>query len=288
MSDSAGVGRAILAISPSPAVRSVTIGPVRFHRYVAVGDSQTEGMNDLDPRGGVRGWADRFAAFVAESNPDLLYANLAIRGRRTARIREDQLAPALALNPDLVSVMAGANDVLGSFDLDATMADLEAMYAELRAAGATVLGCTFPDPGATFAIARRLTPRVRALNEAIRDAAVRHGVVLVDFEAYPVVADPRWWSRDRLHLNTAGHTRLATAFADVLGVRPDPSWQDPLPPLSPRAWWRSRVEDADWVARYWTPWLVRHLRGRSTGDDRLAKRPTLAPVALPLPDSPHC
>lgn len=254
---------------------------VRFHRYVALGDSQTEGMNDLDGHGGIRGWADRFAAYLAEHNPDLLYANLAIRGRRTARIRSDQLDAALALQPDLASVMAGANDVLGSFDLDETMTDLEAMYAELRAVGATVLGCTFPDPGATFSIARHLTPRVRALNEAIRDAAHRHGVILVDFEAYPAVADPRWWSRDRLHLNTAGHTRLATAFADVLGVRPDPSWQEPLPPLSPRAWWRSRVEDVDWLARYWLPWLYRHLRGLSTGDNRLAKRPELGPVFVP-------
>jgi lysophospholipase L1-like esterase len=96
---------------------------VLFQRYVALGDSQTEGMNDLDAHGGIRGWADRFAVYLAESNPDLLYANLAIRGRRTKRVRADQLDPALALNPDLVSVMAGANDVLGSFVLDETMCD---------------------------------------------------------------------------------------------------------------------------------------------------------------------
>lgn len=251
-----------------------------FERYVAIGDSQTEGMNDVDAHGGVRGWADRFAAFLAERNPTLLYANLAIRGRRTDRILADQLQPALALGPDLVSVMAGANDVLGSFQLDTTMRDLDRMYGELTASGATVIGCTFPDPGATFSMARRLTPRVRALNLAIRQAAQRYGVILVDFESYPAVNDPRWWSHDRLHLNTAGHTRLATAFADVLGVRPDPSWQEPLPPLSARAWWRSRVEDAEWLARFWTPWMLRHLRGRSTGDNRVAKRPLLSPVEV--------
>jgi lysophospholipase L1-like esterase len=240
-------------------------------------------MNDLDGHGGIRGWADRFAAYLAEQNPGVLYANLAIRGRRTKRIRSDQLEPAIALNPDLASVMAGANDVLGSFDLDETMTDLEDMYARLRGAGATVIGCTFPDPGATYSIARRLSPRVRALNAAIREAAARHGVVLVDFEAYPAVNDPRWWSHDRLHLNTAGHTRLATAFADVLGIRADTSWQEPLPPLSPQAWWRSRVEDAEWVARFWVPWFVRHVRGRSTGDSRLPKRPELAPIT-PLVD----
>ena len=250
-----------------------------FHRYVALGDSQTEGMNDLDAHGGIRGWADRFAVYLAEGNPDLLYANLAIRGRRTKRIRADQLEPALMLKPDLASVMAGANDVLGSFDLDETMTDLEEMYRALRGIGATVIGCTFPDPGASFDIARRLTPRMRALNAAIREAAARHDVVLVDFEAYPAVNDPRWWSGDRLHLNTAGHARLAAAFADALGVRPDTTWQESLPPLSPSAWWRSRVEDGEWLVRFWAPWFVRHVRGRSTGDNRLPKRPVLEPVS---------
>lgn len=255
---------------------------VRFHRYVALGDSQTEGMNDLDAHGGIRGWADRFACHLAEANPEVLYANLAIRGRRTNRIRADQLEPALALNPDLASVMAGANDVLGSFDLSSTAADLEALYAGLRGIGTTVIGCTFPDPASAFSIARHLTPRVRALNQAIRDLARQYGVVLVDFEAHPAVNDPRWWSSDRLHLNTAGHTRLANAFGDVLGVRPDPTWREPLPPLSPTAWWRSRVEDAEWFARYWLPWVVRHVRGRSTGDGLAAKRPVLAPVVVPV------
>lgn len=91
------------------------------------------------------------------------------------------MEPALGLNPDLASVMAGANDVLGSFDLDQTMTDLEDMYVALRGIGATVIGCTFPGPGAS--IARRLTPRVRALNAAIRVATARHDLVLVDFEA---------------------------------------------------------------------------------------------------------
>jgi hypothetical protein len=35
-----------------------------------------------------------------------------------------------------------------------------------------------------------------------------------------------------------------------------------------------------WAQRYFTPWIVRRLRGRSSGDGRTAKRPELAPVAL--------
>jgi lysophospholipase L1-like esterase len=48
-----------------------------FSRFVALGDSQTEGAGD-DPNahGSERGWADRFAEQLAASAPHLLYANL--------------------------------------------------------------------------------------------------------------------------------------------------------------------------------------------------------------------
>jgi hypothetical protein len=35
--------------------------------------------------------------------------------------------------------------------------------------------------------------------------------------------------------------------------------------------------DASWTARYLVPWLIRHARGRSSGDGILAKRPDLMP-----------
>ena len=63
-----------------------------YRRYVALGDSTTEGMDDPRPDGTYRGWADRLAERLAQDNPDLLYANLAIRGRRIAQVREEQLA----------------------------------------------------------------------------------------------------------------------------------------------------------------------------------------------------
>ena len=88
-------------------------GPV-FHRYVALGDSFTEGVGDHDPRlpNGVRGWADRVAEVLATHADDFRYANLAIRGRKMAAILAEQVEPALALHPDLVSVYAGGNDIL--------------------------------------------------------------------------------------------------------------------------------------------------------------------------------
>ena len=63
-----------------------------FRRYVAIGDSSTEGLEDPDGRGGYRGWADRLAQHIADGQDEPLeYANLAIRGMRMREIRIGQL-----------------------------------------------------------------------------------------------------------------------------------------------------------------------------------------------------
>src|ERR1700677_4151624 len=53
-----------------------------FERYVAIGDSATEGLGDPVGPGGFRGWADRLAERLAKTNPTVQYANVAVRGRR--------------------------------------------------------------------------------------------------------------------------------------------------------------------------------------------------------------
>ncbi len=64
---------------------------MRHLRYVAVGDSQTEGLNDGDEPAGYRGWADRFAEMLAVRHPGLRYANLAVRGHRTRHAKRPAL-----------------------------------------------------------------------------------------------------------------------------------------------------------------------------------------------------
>ena len=86
----------------------------RFQRYVALGDSTTEGLEDpYEDGSGYRGWADRLAEALAAANPELTYANLAIRGRKVPQIRAEQLEPALALRPDLASIVGGSTTSSG-------------------------------------------------------------------------------------------------------------------------------------------------------------------------------
>ena len=253
---------------------------VQFDRYVALGDSQTEGLNDPDDRGGFRGWADRFAAILAERDPHVQYANLAVRGRLVGAIRGEQLEPALALRPDVATVMGGLNDLMRpSVDLDAVAADLDAMVAALRQTGATVLTNTFPDPSQIAPLFRRLAPRVAAYNDRIRRVAAERGALLVDFAEKGVGTDLRMWSPDRIHANPLGHTMIAAAFADTVGLPGFSGWADPLPSVARAGALRRAGVELRWLGGDVAPWMLRRLRGRSSGDGITAKRPQLLPVA---------
>lgn len=254
--------------------------PRTYARYVAIGDSSTEGLDDPDGRGGYRGWANRLAERLAASQGSLLYANLAVRGLTTRRIRDTQLAPALAMRPDLVTLFCGTNDVVRPrFDADAVGADAEAMQRACVEAGATVLGFTLPSLSEVMPLARGLEGRVNALNEALRRASAASGAVLVDFARHRVGSDPRLWSDDRLHANAEGHARIAAALAWALQLPgADESWSVPLPQAPRRTAGDRMAAEWRWARSHFLPWLLRHMRGRSSGDGITAKRPALSPV----------
>lgn len=257
-----------------------------YVRYVALGDSQSEGVGDGDDVAGLRGLADRLAEELAVINPGVLYANLAVRGKLAGQVRAEQLAPALAMRPDLASVIAGVNDLMRpKFDAAEVVAELEAMFAALTAAGVRVVTVTFPDVGKIAPLARPLRARVLDINARIRVAAARHGVALADCAVHPFSTDPRIWSADRLHASPLGHARIAAALAHAIDLPgSDDTWTVPLPP--PAHPLPSRVQalgtELRWVSGFLGPWLARRLRGQSSGDGRVAKRPEL----LPFYDAP--
>jgi hypothetical protein len=89
--------------------------------------------------------------------------------------------------------------------------------------------------------------------------------------------DRRLWAPDRLHLNALGHTEIAIAVLDALGV-PHPLNAARLGPqetLDPR---QRRAQNLQWSREHALPWIRRRLRGESSGDTTAPKRPTLEPV----------
>jgi lysophospholipase L1-like esterase len=90
---------------------------MRYQRFVALGDSCTEGLDDPYPPGGpqsgvFRGCADLVAARLARDDPGFRYANLGVRGRRLDQIIAEQIPVATALRPDLVALFGGGNDIM--------------------------------------------------------------------------------------------------------------------------------------------------------------------------------
>ena len=255
--------------------------PREFARYVAIGDSSTEGLEDPDGNGGYRGWANRLAAHVvaAQAKP-LLYANLGVRGRKTREIRREQLAQALSMHPDLVTVFAGVNDIVRrDCDVPRVAADVEKMLRPLCDTGATVLTITMPDLGTVVPLARLMRSRLLALNDRVRAISASTGTLCVDLASYPVTSDMRLWHPDRLHANSEGHRRIAAALAEALGLPGhDHSWAEPLPSAPRKSVVRRAYDEWRWVRDYFVPWAWRHAHGISSGDGRTAKRPTLETV----------
>jgi lysophospholipase L1-like esterase len=253
---------------------------MRFERYVAIGDSSTEGLNDPDGSGGYRGWSRRLAARIADVQGGLLYANFGVRGLTTRQILEQQVEPAAAMQPDLVTVFSGTNDVIGPrFDARLIAKDMEHIQRAFIDIGATVLTFTLPDLTPIMPIARCIAPRIRIMNEAVRASTSHTGATLLDFALYPVATDPRLWHEDRLHANALGHARIADALAFALELPgTDDSWRMDLPPLRPPTLAQKIVDEVSWWRRYLLPWVGMGVGARVVTGDRVPRVPTLAPV----------
>ncbi|MGN6751109.1 MAG: SGNH/GDSL hydrolase family protein [Intrasporangium sp.] len=258
-----------------------------WSRYVAIGDSFTEGMCDDDPAvvhdGEFAGWADRLAAHLAEIARDaggtFGYANLAVRGRKLADVVGRQLEDALVLEPDLVSIVGGGNDILRpKADLDALAASLEDAVARIRAAGADVIMATPVDP-ADAPLVKATRGRAGIYAAHIWSIAGRHGAHVINQWGMRALRDWRMWSEDRIHMTSEGHRRVALAALEALGHEvPDPEWATPLEPAPPISRREALQANAQWAREYVGPWVQRRLTGRSSGDDRMAKRPHVGPL----------
>lgn len=256
--------------------------PGDVRRYVALGDSFTEGVGDPHPRlpNGVRGWADRVADRLARAEPGWEYANLAIRSKRLAQITAEQLPPALAFEPTLVTLYAGGNDIL---DLGTDMAGLieryEALVDALATTGASLLLFTgFDIPG--LPAPRMFLRRNRLYNAAVRRIARERDAILIDYWRMQAFRQPTMWSPDRMHLSKRGHRYLAAQVLDTLGVPHTLSveawkWKTPEPP-TPRQRLR---EQQRWVAEWVLPLVGRKLRGVTLGDHLSARWPE--PLVVP-------
>lgn len=248
--------------------------PHPWSRFVAIGDSFTEGIGDPEPSlpDGHRGWADRVAEVLAQGVDDFAYANLAIRGRLIAQIVAEQVEPALDLRPDLITISAGGNDVIRpGTDPDVTAAYMEEAVARLSRDRATIVMFTGADVGFS-PVFRGIRGKVAIYNENLRAIAERYDCIVADLWSLREIQDTRMWSDDRLHFNPLGHHTVARMVLRALAVENDlkPLKPEPVPSTT---WRQARTSDLVWAREYLVPWVLRRIRHQSSGDFVTAKRP---------------
>ncbi|ANJ06450.1 SGNH/GDSL hydrolase family protein [Streptomyces sp. BPPL-273] len=274
--------------------------PVRF---VALGDSLTEGVGDPVGRGR-RGWAALLAAGLAEQ--PVHFTNLARSGAQTGDVAERQLPAGLALRPDLVSVVVGVNDTLRrTFDLGAVAARLDTVYAACTGHGALLLTACLPDPGEMLGLpgplARPLARRQRAVNDVVHALSDRYGAVHLHACEGEWTTDRSMWSADRLHPGERGHRQLALRFHALLAERgaatgpaPSPDSEFDAPGRAASLWWFATA-GTGWVARRCTDLLPQllalaaselrhHARGTSARLDLHATAAVAAALAALSPN----
>ena len=236
----------------------------------------TEGMSDEVINGNYRGWADRVTDELAKSNPGFTYMNLAIRGKLLKQVVDDQIPQAIKYiegKQTLVSFHAGANDVLRpNYQAELSLPQYEEGIRQLTDAGATVIIFTVIDKvegkGRTATLWHQ---RFSNFNENVRNVAARYPVILFEAKDAEFLNDRRFLAFDRLHMNSEGHRRLANAVLQGLGYEFDPSWK--VAPAAAKK--KNKVvrvaTNIVWVATFLIPWIWRRIRGKSSGDGRIAK-----------------
>lgn len=245
-------------------------------RFVALGDSFTEGVGDIDPSSpnGVRGWADRTAAQLIENDNTWGYANLAIRGKKLQQVIDEQVDAAIALRPTLVTMYAGGNDILRPVvNVDGIMERYRWAVGKLVDSGAKVVLFTGFDSGKA-PMFRLTRGRTAIYNEAVRKIADDYGLPLVDFWHMKHFQDWRYWDVDRMHLGIEGHIHMAKEVLRTLSEQdeiPVPELDEPPVSSLPER----LAAEAVWTKDYLYPWVKRRVRRTSSGDDLAPKYPAL-------------
>ena len=202
-------------------MQATSLSDVRvIRRYVAIGDSFTAGAPGVPDAGR---WPDEVAAALRPAE----YHNLGVAGVTTGEVATEQLERCIELDPDLVTVVCGVNDVLMSVrpDIDAHAAALGRIFRTLRERLPEAIVVTVTTPPIAEHIGlrprsrRRVERGIEALNEITRSLAARHGVLCLEWGDHPVARERENFAHDGFHPSATGIRRAALACAQALAAQ---------------------------------------------------------------------
>jgi lysophospholipase L1-like esterase len=249
-----------------------------YRSYVAIGDSLSEGLGDFefDIKRERAGWTDRLAALLAKqaetNGHEFHYANLAIRGSKLPEIMSKQLEAALSLKPDLVTVMAGANDLMKSYK---KYPELERQLFEgirkLQDAGCHVLVANTLNP-LHLRVFKAMATRAVVMTNLIERTAAALNAPVLDVFRIDSLKELCFWAEDMVHFSGHGHARVANRAADVLELdyRHQEAAADEM--TAPA---RGLYATLRWVVLHVLPFFSRKIRRVSSGNGIEPKYPRL-------------
>jgi acyl-CoA thioesterase I len=179
--------------------------------YVAIGDSAAQGIGASAPdRSYVGLLADHARAVTGRS---IRVVNLSVSGATTELAVRDQLPRFRALEPDLVTVAIGANDI-AQWDPETFERSIRSIFAELPAhAIVAELPC--------FHL-RHHERKVAVANRMLRAIAREHGLTVVPLHAFTRRRGLRGilteFANDMFHPNDHGYRVWAEAFRPAVGA----------------------------------------------------------------------
>jgi len=190
---------------------AMTAGPIL---YVALGDSTGAGVGAKD--GG--GYVARLFKRLLEKRPDSKLSNLCVSGATTADLIRDQLDHGVALNPDLVTIGIGINDIGHGLTLEQFSKNFDQILSTLKEkTHATIVVTNIPDistaPRIPASMRSQYQRQIEEFCKRLEEIANRHGVAIYDIYTITkqeLPSHPEYFSADGFHPSDAGYELWAT------------------------------------------------------------------------------
>jgi lysophospholipase L1-like esterase len=176
--------------------------------YAALGDSTGAGVGAREG-----GYVARLFRRIEKERPSSKLTNLCISGATSSDVLHEQVGPAIAAGPTLVTIGIGINDVSRGVTEQAFAKNLEETIMRLKSqTNASIVVTNLPDvslaPIVPGSLREQLHTKLLSFNEQIKEIANRHGLILVDVygDTHEMIAGhPEFFSFDGFHPSDAGY-----------------------------------------------------------------------------------
>lgn len=190
--------------------------PQRF-TYVAIGDSTAEGIGASHHSKSIPGIVYRA---IKRNQKKATLANLGKSGATIKNVIEKQLPKALELNPQLVTISIGANDLRQRTKIVNFESDLEFLIQELKEkTDARIVVNNIPDltalPSVPFIFKFFTGIFLKRFNQAIERVVKKFSVIFIDVYTSSKLFSrkyPELVSSDGIHPSDAGYALWANAI----------------------------------------------------------------------------